>query len=104
MKLSINGQLKMDVQNLITPSRTCTYAPTEGHLEILKWARAHGCPWDESTCSLASDGGHLEILKWARAQGCPWDEDTCHFALDRGHKTVYQWAVENGCPEYNQVP
>jgi hypothetical protein len=21
--------------------------------------------------------GHLEVLKWARANGCPWDEETC---------------------------
>jgi hypothetical protein len=23
------------------------------------------------------EGGHLEVLKWARANGCPWDENTC---------------------------
>ena len=22
----------------------------------------------------AASGGHLEVLKWARANGCPWDE------------------------------
>ena len=25
----------------------------------------------------AAKGGHLEVLKWARANGCPWDEWTC---------------------------
>ncbi len=40
-----------------------------GHLEILKWARANGCKWNEDTCSNAATGGHLEVLKWARANG-----------------------------------
>ena len=25
----------------------------------------------------SGEGGHLEVLKWARENGCPWDEDTC---------------------------
>ena len=48
-----------------------------GHLEVLKWARANGCPWDEATCAWAAKYGHLEVLKWARENGCPWDEWTC---------------------------
>ena len=44
-----------------------------GHLEVLQWARANGCPWDEKTCMHAAEGGHLEVLQWARANGCPWD-------------------------------
>ena len=52
-----------------------------GHLEVLKWARAHGCPWDESTCvnaTYAAKKGHLEVFKWARARGCP-----CSAATER---------------------
>ena len=48
-----------------------------GHLEMLKWARENGCPWDEDTCANAAKGGHLEVLKWARENDCPWDEWTC---------------------------
>ena len=48
-----------------------------GHLEVLKWARANKCPWDEWTCKLAAAGGHLEVLKWARENDCPWDWRTC---------------------------
>ena len=33
--------------------------------------------WDECTCAYAAEGGHLEVLKWARENGCPWDEYTC---------------------------
>ena len=49
----------------------CTYAAACGHLEVLQWARANGCPWDEKTCSSAARGGHLEVLEWARANGFP---------------------------------
>jgi hypothetical protein len=66
------GQLKKVV--------VCVSAAQYGHLEILKWGRANGCPWGAWTCSYAAWGGHLEMLKWARANGCPWDEDTRIFA------------------------
>ena len=48
-----------------------------GHLELLQWARANGCLWNEDTCWMAAGGGHLEMLQWARANGCPWNESTC---------------------------
>ena len=28
-------------------------------------------PWDEDTRGLAAEGGHLDLLQWARANGCP---------------------------------
>ena len=42
-----------------------------GHLGVLQWAQAHGCPWDKWTYEKAAANGHLEVLQWARAQGCP---------------------------------
>ena len=77
---------------------TCAEAARGGHLEVLQWVRAQGCPWDEGTCCEASKGGHLEVLQWAREQGCPWDEDTCWGAFEGGHLEVLQWAQEQGCP------
>jgi len=32
--------------------------------------------WDEETCSNVALNGHLEVLKWLRENGCPWDEFT----------------------------
>lgn len=80
---------------------TCYRAAEGGHLEMLIWARANGCPWDERTCSSAANGGHLEVLQWARANGCFWNEFTCSFAALGGHLKVLQWAISNGCP-YNR--
>ena len=81
--------------------RTCACAAWNGHLEVLQWARAHGCPWDEDTCAWAAENGHLEVLQWARAHGCPWDERTCEKAAENGHLEVLQWAQEQGCPEWD---
>ena len=64
----------------------------------LKWARQHGCPWNENTCSDAARGGHLGVLQWARQNGCPWSEETASAAAYAGHLAVLQWAIRNGCP------
>ena len=44
---------------------------SRGHLEVLKWARENGAPWDEWICAHAAEGGHFEVLKWARENGAP---------------------------------
>ena len=49
----------------------CRLAAGGGHLEVLQWARAQECDWDEQTCLEAEEGEHFEVLEWARAQGCP---------------------------------
>ena len=91
----------------------CTFAAEFGHLEIVKWARENGCPWEAGrclrglhdlgdrinyTCAWAARHGHLEVIKWARENGCPWDEKTCSWAAKGGQLEVLQWALENGCP------
>ena len=48
-----------------------------GHLEVLQWAREHGCPWDKMTCQYAARFGQLEVLQWVRendATGEVWSE------------------------------
>jgi len=50
---------------------TCYYAAGGGHLEMLKWLRSEGCPWDEYICNAAAYCGHLEMLEWLRSEGCP---------------------------------
>jgi hypothetical protein len=43
-------------------------------LQELKALRADEWPWDAWTCAYAAKGGHLEVLKWARENGCPWEQ------------------------------
>ena len=85
-------------RNVPEKAKFCSRLASLGYLELLKWARTNGCPWDKRTCFEAAKGGHLELLKWAHANGCPWDKDTCFEAAKGGHLEVLQWARENGCP------
>jgi len=103
----------------------CAAAAGGGHLAVLQWARASGCPWGSMTCIRAARGGHLDVLKWARANGCDWGWEVLDAAengdmeawrrangCERGwegngtkeaawhskFKAVREWAVANGCP------
>ena len=93
-----------------------------GHLEVLKWAREHGCPWEDKIvdnagadcCALTAWDGHLELSKWLRKQACPWDERTCAYcrigrapggievasgsrlSVGCGHAETCAWAAEGG--------
>ena len=71
----------------------------EGRLEIMRWLRRNGCPWDAWTCAVLAEGAHLEALRWARENGCPWDARTIAAAEAGGHDDVLRWARDNGCPE-----
>jgi hypothetical protein len=75
-------------------------AAEAGHLEVLKWAREHHCPWDEFTCTCesAASNGHLETLQWVREHHCPWDSGTRAAAVAAGQSEVIRWLDENGAP------
>ena len=75
----------------------CRAAARGGHLEVLQWACANGCPWDVWTCRYVTCYGHLEVLQWARANGAPWDAETCAVAAEYGQLEVLQWLRANGC-------
>jgi hypothetical protein len=69
-----------------------------GHLPILTWARAAGCPWDERTCEFAARCGRLDVLRWALDAGCPWNRNRClKAAQGSSHGTVVEWI--GGQPE-----
>jgi hypothetical protein len=76
----------------------CAAAAWDGHLEVLKWAREHGFEWDERTCNYAAREGHLEVFRWAHEHGCPWSAGTCLNAACGGHLHVLKWARAHGCP------
>ena len=48
------------------------HAAGSGNLELVRWLRGEGCPWDSDTCYNAVKYGHVETLRWARENGCPW--------------------------------
>ena len=80
--------------------KTCRWAAYSGHLEVIKWLRAKGCPWGTSASNYAARKGHLEVLQWMRAQDppCLWDSVVCFEAARNGHLEVLRWARSQGCP------
>ena len=92
---------------------------------MLKWLRANGINWNEKVCLVAAMNGHLEVLKWAREKGCPWDLQSCeeenydfwlnselfmpcaHHTLSIAAKdqlAILQFAVENGGTFHPETP
>jgi len=68
------------LRTLLDSDTIITIAASNGNLEVVKYLRQLGFPWDAWTCVFAAMNGHLEILKWARDDGCPWNERTCAYA------------------------
>ena len=95
---AVGARERLPVGQVDVHCRTCSAAALGGHLEVLQWAHANGCPWNEETCSWAAWGGHFEVLQWARANGAPWDADTCYWAAGGEHLEMLQWLRANGCP------
>ena len=54
------------------------YAAGEGDLLLLQFAMRRGCKTNQ-VCPSAAYGGHLELLQWARAQDCPWNDGTVSY-------------------------
>ena len=81
----------------------CNYAAKHGHLEVLKYVRSSGYPCDVCVCIDAAQNGHLEVLKYARKSGCPWDSRVCDYAARNGHLEILRWAVDNDCPRRGLV-
>ena len=64
---------------------------------MLQRRETMGVPGDGRTCGIAAWGGHLRVLQWARASGCPLDADAC-LAAARGNRQVetLSWLSKNG--------
>jgi len=72
---------------------------------VLMWLRANGADWDEECSVTAAFCGHLPVLMWASANGCPAvyiqsgcaaGEQTCRAAVRGAHLAVLIWARANG--------
>ena len=77
---------------------TTAFAAEHGHLEFLKFAYEHGCPWGVHTCSSAASGGHLDCLTFAHEHGAILPSYTPNDALSGGHLQCLKYAYEQGCP------
>ena len=117
-RFSWNNQLAEEGEEVLLELRDFV-----GSVQLIAWAKDNGCSWNWAVCAHAADGGHLEVLKWARAHGrqwtksaltcasaasgegtwslstwsCPWDRMTCVNAAQGGHLETLAWARALGC-------
>lgn len=77
---------------------TCLPAIQHGHLEVLQWLRARGCPWGHGACYAAASGGHFRLLRWCVENGCPWGKPFASKHGFTGSLSMMEWADANGCP------
>ena len=91
-------------QSVRNRTRYMSWLVANGYLELMKWARANGCPWEKYTCTAAARRGNLEMLKWLRDSSihgnkvAPWNEGTCDRAAQNGHLEVLKWLRSEDCP------
>ena len=93
--LKENGYLNM--YNASAVDNLCTNASYAGNLEVLKWSRMNGFPWDSEVSIAASRIGNLEMLKWVKENGCEIDKTVAYYAAEYGYFETLQWALNNGC-------
>ena len=80
----------------------CSMAASKGTLDVLREARAIGCPWDGvDTAKHACRNGHLLLLQWARL---PYQPDRVQLSSDcylsaakGGHLDVIKFLREERC-------
>ena len=72
-------------QGFAMDKRVMENAAFSSNLELVRWLRGEGCPWDLWTCSNAVFRGHVEMLRWARANGAPWTTSTSDKAALLGY-------------------
>lgn len=78
--------------------RICAYDADAGHLEVLQWARANNCPWDEDTCTKAAAGGHLGVLQWVGTSGCSSGRGRMTARGTNNHSVHFCRRVPEGAP------
>jgi hypothetical protein len=96
------GDLDAIVRMMASPDfewddETTAFAAEYGHLEVLKFAYEHGCPWVIHTCSSAAFRGKLDCLKFAYEHGAPLPNFVSAGACSGGNLECLIYACEKGC-------
>ncbi|PNH04225.1 Ankyrin repeat domain-containing protein, partial [Tetrabaena socialis] len=71
-----------------------------GSMELLRWLRARGCPWDATAFAAAAAGGSEEQLEWLLEQGCLMGDDGEPYvrAARPGDLAIPRCLRRLGCP------
>lgn len=81
------------------PQLTIMYAAQYNRRDVLEWLYtdlAHLYTMDARAAWAAARNGHLELLQWMRARGCPWDYEAGIAAAQMNNVHVLRWMAANG--------
>lgn len=80
--------------------KICAAAARHGRLDILKWLRQKGFPWDDRTCVDAIRNNHFDVLKWAMKCGCPRNvyHNVIYVAILNGNPEIINWLHKKRVP------
>ncbi|PNH06642.1 Ankyrin repeat domain-containing protein [Tetrabaena socialis] len=75
-------------------------AAQAGSMELLRWLRARGCPWDATVFAAGAEGGSEEQLKWLVDRGCLMGDDGEPYvrATRHGDLAILRCLRRLGCP------
>lgn len=77
--------------------RFCTIAAKRGYLEMLRWLRRRGCPWNgKKVCILLARQGCTGTLVWAKDNEGVWSKECYEEALKNKHLETATMLLQNG--------
>jgi hypothetical protein len=66
-----------------------------GSIEMMHWLTQGGAVYDAQVMKTAAENGHLDICKHLREHGCQWNSQV---TLAARKFEIIKWLHENGCP------
>lgn len=85
------------------PQLTLMHAAANNRRDVLEWLLAEfGSMYELNprVAWAAARNGHIELLKWLRERGCPWDESVAQAAVQHairdGSMAALRWVAANG--------
>ncbi|PNH01918.1 Ankyrin repeat domain-containing protein, partial [Tetrabaena socialis] len=96
-----NLEVLLARNDLTSPLRTLVLwdAACAGQLEVCRWLRQQGCPWDANVPDAAAGAGHKEVCEWLLAEGCPSRAGVMlGRAAGGGHRAMCEWLLTHGSP------
>ncbi|AJF97552.1 ankyrin repeat protein [Pandoravirus inopinatum] len=76
--------------------RTCTQAARGGHLDVLQWALANGCPHeDRMIYDVAARSGCIDVIEWVHTQGMRGSTHLWEYAVRSGSLDMLKWVDAN---------
>jgi hypothetical protein len=68
-----------------------------GHIAVCEYLCSIECAWNTSACCRAARRGQLDMLRWLRNHGCPWDlYEMCASAACNGSTDILDYVTEQG--------